>query len=608
MRGLESWFLGGVVAFGLFPFLACESAIDAPTSAAGKRELGPGTSKTQEPSPGGGLGGTDEFVRQAVRFSCTPGRDPSPSPLRRMSKIQYTNAVASVIRVLPSAEAQSIIGRVQEHIDQVPNDSRESFRRADSDVSQDHVGAYHRVAVAVATEMTRSAERLARVAGSCAVPGHRDVACIQKFVSDFGLRLFRRPLTSAESAFYENDIYLDKDEITMDGFKDVISAMLMAPQFLYILEIGGEAIDGREDLTALTDYELATRLSFHFWRDLPDEALLDAAKRGDLQTEEGYKKEVERLFNDPKTAASVDVFFEEWLRLDKIPELHTVVGTTRYDQFAGEDAATAELRGNMIREVLDLIQHHVWTTNGSWKDVFLSELSFARTADLAQIYGVPQWDGQGDPPRFQEGTRSGLLTRAAFLATGTARTRPIYKGELIRRAILCDELPDPPADVGEPPDLSRPLSTRALVEELTEKPGSSCLSCHQMLNPLGFATEHYDALGRIRDTQTLYSDDGAEPVTVDISSQTVPRVDSNDSRVAQNGLDLNRFVSESEKVEACMVRNYFRYVYARREDLAADGCTLERLREKISEGGSLRDMLKEVAFQPEFRTKMHPDG
>src|SRR6185503_306872 len=182
------------------------------------------------------------------------------------------------------------------------------------------------------------------------------------------------------------------------------------------------------------------------------------------------------------------------------------------------------------------------------------ELSFARDARLAQIYGVKAWDGVAAPPAFPAGQRPGLLTRALFLSTGTANTRPIMKGLFIRKNVLCDDIPPPPPGANaKPPELGPGMTTRESVEAITEMPGTVCAGCHQTaINPLGFATEGFDALGRFRSAQRLFDAAGVETGTKPVNTSTVPQVVYGDTTMISTPAQLMSLIVASGKVEACL--------------------------------------------------------
>src|SRR6185436_11071406 len=209
-----------------------------------------------------------------------------------------------------------------------------------------------------------------------------------------------------------------------------------------------------------------------------------------------------------------------------------------------------------------------------------TDRSFARDSRLAKLYGASVWDGAAAPPALPAGQRTGLLTRALFLATGSANTRPIMKGVFIRKNILCDKIPPPPAGANaKPPELGPNMTTRESVEAITEMPGTICVSCHGVaINPLGFATEDFDSLARFRTTQRLFDAAGAEMGTKPVNTMSVPQVVYGDQTAVSTPAELMSLMAGSGKVEACLARNFFRYTYGRWEDTTIDGCALEDAR------------------------------
>ena len=179
------------------------------------------------------------------------------------------------------------------------------------------------------------------------------------------------------------------------------------------------------------------------------------------------------------------------------------------------------------------------------------------------------------------------------------------KGVFLRRRMLCDDLAPPPAGVNAmPPELRPDMTTRQAVEQLTEQPDTQCAGCHAtQINPLGFAFEGFDALGRVRTEQRLFDSRGNLLGTLTIDTRSVPRVTPDDARESKGAADLMRLMLESEKLEACLARNYFRFVFGRWEDASRDGCVLERLRTRLLDTGRIGEMLKEAALTPEFRQR-----
>lgn len=552
----------------------------------------------------------------AVTFTCDPAAPPVATPLRRLTSLQHRNSIRDLVTYLVGPDTAKAVldrGEVVTALALVPGDERRkipqdlhgSFRRLDQELDQTHVDGFYEAATAIGAALTEPT-RMPGLLGPCASdadPGNDD-GCITDLVERFGALALRRPLTPEDVAFYKG-YYRGGTGIDPAGVADVIAGILLSPGFLYLVEDAGEPAAAQDRLT-VSPHELAARLSYHFWQSTPDRALLEAATSGALGSEAGFRAQVSRLFADPRTRATLDQFYLEAWKLEDVAALDARLGDPTYRAFAGADLPTRALRDAMLEEVLELARHHAWRSPGGLDTLFSSDLMLSPNPLLAPIYGVAPHAG-GAPARFAPGQRPGLFTRAAFLVNGTASTRPVMKGLFLRKEILCDPIVPPPDNVNPtPPELDRRRSTRQVIEALTEQPGSACAGCHQTyLNPLGFLTEGYDALGRARTEERLFDGAGNEVGRVPVETRAVPQVVAGDTTVAEGPADLARLIARSGKAQACFARQYFRFTFGRWEDDRADGCTLERLRAALARG-TMADMFKEAAFAPQFRQRSLP--
>jgi len=531
-------------------------------------------------------------------------------PLRRLSRQEYASTIRDLVAIAVPAEASAIVATLEPVLARMPEDARipgegephGGFRRLDQALQQSHADIAYAVAEEVGRAFTSSPDRVAAVFGSCLAdvdPGN-DAACVGSFLKGYGERVLRRPVTDEDVAFYSRP--LGGASVSPEGLADVVALLFSAPDVLYLVERASGATEASRRLTA---YELASRLSYHFVGTMPDEALFAQARSGELTQDEVYARAVDRLAADPRASKTVAQFFSEWLRLEELERLDTRNGDPIFDAFVAGETPTATLREEMFADVTDAA---AWVTShgGTLADFVRNRQSFARTPALARIYGVPVWDGTSEPPTFQEPARAGLVTRAAFVASGSANTRPIMKGVRLRMGLLCDSVPPPPAAAqATHVELSPTLTTRQVVEQLTEGEGSSCAGCHATsLNPLGFATESFDALGRFRSSQRLFDRFGNVIGERKVSTQSTPRVLMRDLRVAEGPEDLTRYLVESKKVEACFARNYFRFAFVRNET-EADEPLIDRIAAETT-GKSLAEVMKSVALRPEFRSKTLP--
>ena len=553
---------------------------------------------------------------QGGPFACDASAIAAPSPgWSRLSKRQITRTLADLLRrtLADEAIASSAFDALASQLDLLPEEQRKklpqdlhgSYRRLDQDVSQAYVEATYELALEVGRLLSDSS-RIASALGTCAADtdATNDEVCLREFVQRFGGLALRRPLSTDEVDFYLG-FYGLSPGVAPEGVADVIAGILSAPQFLYLVEHGG-AETNPDEPQELDAFELASRLSYHFWDTMPDQELWDAAASGALADPGPYREQVERLFADPRTRETTREFYRDWLKLEDVPAMDTLNDQPVFKAFAGPNLPSSELRGQMIDEVLDLVQHHTWDDPSGFDALLSSELSFARTQELADLYGIPVHVDGAEPTRFPAGQRPGMLTRAAFVATGSANTRPIMKGVFIRTNMLCDPIPPPPDNAAsnstEPTDTA---GTREVVEALTEQPGSACAGCHAtLINPLGFATEDFDGLGRWREVQRLFDAEGNETGAAPIDTSTMPNVVPGDETPSAGAQDLMRLILDSGKAQACMARHYFRFTFGRWEDDEKDGCALDQLWRALGQGGSIATMLREAALAPEFRQRL----
>jgi hypothetical protein len=551
----------------------------------------------EEPAPGSGPDPVGPIVRPDGSFACDPAALPSMSPLRRLSALQYENTVADLFESSYAIDARTAAAA---ELDRVPVDDGE-YRIMDSRLSEQHVRAYYRVADRLATVATTD-ENLRAIGGDCAMEAAPTTACVGELLDDFGLRVFRRPLTADERALY--GALNDGSRGGRELFRSLVFVLLQAPAFVYHVELDGDAIEG-DDYYRLAGYELASRLSYHFWQSMPDGELFAAAADGSLLTEDGYAAQVERLLEDPRTHETLAGFYTEWWKLGWMsafpdsPAFATLAEGTTIGE-AGADHLSA-----MTDEILAMTDHFTFGTGGTLRDLLLTDRSFTRSPHLAALYGVEPWDGVGEPPRMPEGQRSGILTRAAFLVNDGHLTHPIHRGAVVRRRMLCDALPQPdPASLPEgslvPPPVTSDQTTREQFENKTEN--EPCATCHRMMNPIGYVLEQYDALGRYRTEERVIDEATGEVLaTLPIDSSANPAL-SGDALTISTGAELSEAVADSRRVESCFARQYYRFTFARGES-GADGCALERVRSALASGGTLRDALRSIALDPSFRAR-----
>ncbi len=426
-----------------------------------------------------------------------------------------------------------------------------------------------------------------------------DQKCRDAFVRRFGLRAFRRPLSEDEVKRYST-VFSEQARVSrrfLDGARVVVEAMLQSPNFLFHVEAGP---DGRH-----AEYEVASRLSYLLWNTMPDEALFEAAAKGELSTPAGRDAAARRMLqNVPKGRDALDQFFEEWLRFDRVVN---AVKANRYQAF------TPELALAMAEETRTLLHHLVWNDR-NFMELLTADYSFL-TSELAEVYGLPAPKDQFEMVTFPaDSNRAGILGQGTFLAStaGPTDTSPTARGIFIRERLLCQHVPPPPPGVittlPDPlVDGQKAKGRRQLMVEHVENP--TCASCHRLMDPIGFGFEHFDAIGQYRQQEMIPvpgrrggggggGRNGPPPIPLEIDAQGeiagIPN--SNFSGAKQ----LGTILANSPVCQECVVRQMFRYSYGRLET-ASDESTIHQLYDQFKASGfRFKSLLVALVQSPEF--------
>lgn len=391
-----------------------------------------------------------------------------------------------------------------------------------------------------------------------------DLGCLSQLVTDFGLRAFRRPLEGDEVQTYL-DVYDRAREQTLsplDALQQVVRAMLSSSEFLYRIEFdAGEP----GTLHRISDYELASRLSYFLWNTMPDATLLDAAKGNALGTDSALLEQAERLLAADDANALVDSFAWQWLGMEVL-ESHAVLS----DTFPDWDEP---LREAMLGEAREYLSHFV-RGDVNWKDFLTADLHYVNPR-LAQHYGAPN-DVATDPQGFvsyggDTQDRLGFMGTAGFLTVSSFahRTSPTLRAKWILESLLCAPPPPPPPELMvsdlDADEIANQAANIANVRERLElhRTDPNCASCHSYLDPLGLALENFDAIGRHRET---YSDGSAIDPTGEMPDGT-----------QFAGLpDLAQFVGKDDRFASCTAEKLFTYALGR-APTAADATHMTNL-------------------------------
>ncbi|WP_437279567.1 DUF1592 domain-containing protein [Sorangium sp. So ce375] len=478
--------------------------------------------------------------------------DPGPSPMRLLSREQYLNTVRDLVGDVPGLDAA--LG---------PASEASAFGLLQPDVTQVELEHFQTAADVIAAAIVGNPTALEEIAPCEAGAEARE--CARQLVVRFGARAYRAPITDAADIERHLQLFSVGAETSYEhGVELLLRGMLQSPRFLYRVEIGtSEKVSGRA--VKLSPYEVAARLSYMLWGTLPDARLNEAIEDGSLTTKEGVAEQLEWMLEDERGKELVNRFLGSWMHLNGLNS-------------AVKDAdAFPEWQSRSFRESLrgqaDAFFDHVLNSEGGTLSALLTSTTVFYDKELGGYYGVTGDDAFQALTRT-DGTASGILTLPALLAIQAkpAESSPIYRGKFVREALLCQQLPAPPANIPKPPEVDQSSSTRERLRQHEVDPG--CVGCHQLLDPIGFGFEHYDALGRYREL------DGGEPVDASGKVIATRDIDGDFDGVTELGERL----AGSAEVEECVARQWFRFAIARFEQ-DMDGCSMKRLLETFKAAG-----------------------
>jgi hypothetical protein len=566
---------------------------------------------------GGGTGGMGVTVKPPPPpAACSNAKwAPPERPLTRLTGTQYKNTIADLLKMTGVPE---VAKEIETALNGIQIDRWDRLEGLKLPFNESNVNGFVAVAKGIADGIAASPARLGAAAGKCAEGATLDAKCLDDFIQSFGRRALRRPLAKADVDFYKG--LVDPKAPPADAFRSVVFVMLTSSRFLNHLEIDGTV--GADGVLPLTTFELANRLSYTFWQSMPDEALFQAAADGSLATDEGYKRQVDRLFAHDRTKETLATFWADWLSLDKLMGYEVrdpVFAEIIKDSPVNATNAAGFLQA-VLGEVRELTEFFTYTKKGTMADLFLTDLSVTKSKELAAIYGTQPWNGMGEPPRVG-GNRVGLLTRTALVGGVDEVTNPFHRGAIVRRRLLCDPLHQPEEGdlppgslVPPPPDAAKTTRQRfASKLENEGKPIPQCAGCHALFSDIGYILEAYDTLGRYRTMEKVaVLDRDGKPVLVGgkpqikelpIDVKGVPRVTFDDDAEVNGPLELVKKMVDSKKLDRCFAQTFFEFVTQRLVE-EADECTVQDAAGELGKnGGSMADVYKRIVLQAGFRAR-----
>ncbi len=445
----------------------------------------------------------------------------------RLTHEQYQRSVFELVGVEPSLE------------DFAPESGNGIYANFSSTnfVRVDLADNYFDAAKDVATSL--SVEQLSRLT-SCDL----SASCAADFIDALGARAFRRPLTDEEGVRYEALFETGSAQgDVVAGYRAIVQGMLNSPNFLYRTEMGGPEAETQPTLQ-MTDYEVASLLSYSLLGGPPPDALLTAAASGELTNAATLPAHVAAIVQSPEASGQLQAFLLEWLEVNHFDQVEKFE-----DSFAGFD----RIKPAMADETEQFLAA-TGTTESSFSALLLDSVPSV-DAQLDAFY-------LSDPSAPVASSRTGVLSLGSVLANHAKPylTSPTLRGNFVRKRFFCQEITLPvgftPPPLSETEQLGVARTTRELYQRHQTDP--SCAGCHRLTDNIGFVMEAFDGAGRSRTVDTTQGD--SQPIDTN-----AVLTDSDVNRPISTLGDLSQALAESELVRECMARQAYRYYFGQGE-------------------------------------------
>ena len=520
---------------------------------------GPGAVGSGTISPGTGSPGTQPLSCATVTAPVLHARLLTPS--------QYNNTVLDLVTV-GGNPSQNFSGGVDTQLDDLSVELR-----------ADAATAIAQQAVATLAQWT-----------PCASPTAADAACEGLIIDRLGAQAYRQPLTAAQHTALQTLFdagVTEKDFAT--GLQWFLAGIFQSPDFLYQLA-KPQSGETAGQVRGLAPYELASRLAYFVWDSPPDDALYAAAAASKLGDAVAVRGQVARMIQDPRFTRGLAGFYGSWLNLGSFAEV------ARDDQAFTTDVVAA-LQTSLLMSATQL---YASGGTANFTGLFTGH-SYFLNGPLRQFYGLPgdTTDTTFTATDMPGEDRVGIVTHPALTAllARPDETNPISRGLFLRENLMCQDLPPPPAGVAIPP-LSPVSPTQSTRDRLNQHAQSAlCGSCHNLIDPPGFALENFDQVGRHRTT------DGGKPV--DTSGNMTGGGDLTGPYAT--GAELLGKLVQSQDVRGCFAQKYFEFA-ASHALAAEDQCSIDPLKKTFIPSGDLHDLVTNIATSDSFRSRMSEGG
>lgn len=415
-----------------------------------------------------------------------------------------------------------------------------------------------------------------------------DSSCNSNFVDSMGLKILRRPLTSAQKTNFLAMLTTTQNfhKTNHDRVKSMLASMMLTPEFTTHL---AHITTASGDRALVDPYTVAQRISYLSKGSLPDSALFQAAASDQLKTDDQRMAHARRLLGQTASRAFVKDIFRLLLNTDYVSD-----PKANYGAYIG--VSTTGLVNDLRKEALDFVEHIVFEQKGSFKDLVQSQAAFPPSANAAKLFGSAVSQGASDPKISTKGHR-GLFMRPVLMIAPETRTSPIHRGVFFTRKVLCNEIPDPDPDsltqgenlAGEIDPLT--LTARQEAEHVTAAIG--CQVCHKFINPAGSFLENLGPFGDFRTSEAIFNgNEFVRNLPIDTSIQNFI-LDGRPQNIS-GAADFNAKLASSTQAQACFVQNIYKYTRFKSE-ASQDNCHLSDVENLVRDDESIIEVMAKNA-------------
>jgi hypothetical protein len=477
--------------------------------------------------------------------------------LRRLTQVQFRNSISSSFGI---TVAQNLLPEFND-INKLTGLTSDPSKLL---VNSSNIVNVYDSADAIARQILTQNSNVA----SC-VAASNDT-CISNLISTYGLRLYRRPLTAAEQTDLVNiSVQVGQNSaIRSEKIKAVLMTMLISPNHLYLTEIGDQAAL-QTAIFNLTDYEIASLLSFSLWDSPPDQTLLNLANTQQLKNLNTLKDQVNRMITDAKFNSKISSFMLDFLNLK---DVLTAQKSSTYQ------LTTAE-RQNLLTSAEMTIADSLSVPNSGLVTPFRNESSFVNNS-TARFFNLNSnsYSANLTKVNLANQQRKGILSHPAFLTSvsGVEGSGIVKRGVYTLEQLLCVHFGIIPANTTGrndlPADFNPNLISERQVLNITHSSQSRCIGCHTTIDPAGSAFENFDAIGRYRTVEK-------NKIPID-SSGEITGLGTDVIRYS-NSLQFMDELANSKVFKQCISKQFFKYVMGQDAEKGAGNCEHSNLAAKI---------------------------